>query len=100
MPLVHKTLLSGDGKDLAATIKPYSYKKAVTGAPFYKLPIEITEVHKGNVTTVGFKETAEKGRKDKYFVAKKDAAAGRPAPIIVFWPEDGSEPKVIDMGSL
>jgi hypothetical protein len=42
-------------------------------------------------------ETAQSGRDDKYFVAK---TSGRPAPIHVFFPADGSAPKILDFGSL
>jgi hypothetical protein len=100
LPLVHKSLKSKDGKDLDRTVKDFSYKKACTGAGNYKIPVEIHEVHKGTEMTIGFKETAETGRKDKYFVKKKDGVAGMPAPIIVFWPKGGGAPLVVDMGSL
>lgn len=100
LPLVHKSLRTADGKDLARTVKDYSYKKATTGAQHYIYPPEIFEVHQGNTVTVGFKETAERGRKDKYFVKKKAGVAGRPAPIIIFWPEGGGAPRVLDFGSL
>jgi hypothetical protein len=100
VPLMHKSMLSKDGKDLDRNVKEFSYAKACGGAKFYAIPVEIYEVHKGNVTTIGFKETAERGRTDKYFVAKKAGQAGRPAPLHVFWPEDGGPPKLVNVGSL
>jgi len=100
IPLVHKSLLTSDGKDLDNDIKPYSYKKAYENAGCYKQPVEIYEVHKGNTTTIGYGPTAEKGRTDKYFINKKEGVAGRPAPIHIFWPADGGDPKVVNMGSL
>ena len=100
IPLLHKSMLSKDGKDLDRNVKEFSYAKACGGAKFYAIPVEIYEVHKGNVTTVGFKETAERGRSDKYFVSKKAGQPGRPAPLHVFWPEGGGEPKLINIGSL
>ncbi len=100
IPLVHKSLLTQDGKDLDNDTKPYSYKKACQNAGCYKQPVEIYEVHKGNTYTVGYGPTAEKGRTDKYFINKKEGVAGRPAPIHIFWPSDGGEPKIINMGSL
>lgn len=99
LPLVHKSLLTTDGKDLARTTKDFSYKKACSGAALYASPVVITEVHKGSQTTIGFKETAESGRTDKYFLAKKEGVAGRPAPIHVFWDSQG-KPKIVNMGSL
>jgi len=52
------------------------------------------------VTQVGFRETAESGRTDKYFVTKKAGVPGLPAPLHVFWPSDGGAPKLINIGSL
>ena len=100
LPLLHKSMLTRDGKDLDRNVKEFSYKKACGAAKLYAVPVEIYEVHKGNVTTVGFRETAERGRTDKYFVSKKPGVQGRPAPLHVFWPEDGGEPKLINVGSL
>ncbi len=100
LPFVHKSLLSKDGKGLAPNIKNFSYKKASANLKFYKVPAEVTEVHKGNTVTVGFKETAETGHRDKYFINKIDPKNGRPAPIIIFFPQGGGSPKVIDFGSL
>ena len=99
-PLLHKSMLTPDGKDLDRNTKEFSYKKACQNAQFYAQPAEIFEVHKGNVVTVGFRETAERGRTDKYFVKKKEGAAGRPAPLHVFWPENGGEPRLVNIGSL
>ena len=100
LALVHKSLKTKDGADLTRTVKEFSYKKAVRAAKLYENPPAIHQVHKGRDVTIGFKETAEKGRKDKYFVKKKEGVAGRPAPIIVFWPAGDGEPTVVDFGSL
>jgi hypothetical protein len=100
LPLVHMSLLSKDRRDLTWDIKEFSFKKASANAKFYKFPVEIFEVHKGNEVTIGFKETAERGRFTKYFVQKKSQQMGRPAPITLFWPLDGGAPKVVDFGSL
>jgi hypothetical protein len=100
VPLVHKSLLTADGTDLDRDTKEFSYKKAWQNVKFYQVPAGITQVHKGNVLTVGFRETAERGRVDKYFVAKKPGINGMPAPIHIFFPENGSAPKIINMGSL
>ena len=96
---LHKSMLTNEGT-MGSSLKNYAFKKATDGVKFYAVPVKITEVHKGRTVTVGFKETAEKGRTDKYFVAKKEGAAGRPAPLHVFWPEGGGAPKLINIGSL
>jgi hypothetical protein len=98
VPLLHKSLLTDDGKDLRSTVKDFSYKKASQNVGLYSADIDY--VVKGNTMTVGFKASAEKGRDDKYFVKKKPGVAGMPAPIHVFWPDGGGEPKILDLGSL
>lgn len=100
LPLLHKSMLTADGKDLDPQVKQFSYQKAVKGAQFYAQPAEIFEVHKGVESTVGFQQTAETGRTDKYFVKKKPDQPGRPAPLHVFWPKGGGEPRLINIGSL
>ena len=100
IPLVHRSLLNTAGNDLDRGVKEFSYAKASGAAKLYQLPANINEVHKGNVTTIGFKATAERGRTDKYFIPKKEGVAGRPAPLHVFWPEGGGPPKIVNMGSL
>jgi len=47
VPLVHKSLLTADGKDLARNIKDYSFKKASPAAKLYVHPAKIQEVHNG-----------------------------------------------------
>jgi hypothetical protein len=99
LPFLHKSLLTKTGT-LTDSLKRFSFKKACDGAQFYTVPVQITEVHKGRKVTVGFKETAEYGRIDKYFVAKKEGVAGRPAPLHIFWPDNGDSPVLINIGSL
>jgi len=81
-------------------VKDYSYKKAVTDAALYQIPVRVTRVAKDKSTAVGFGESAESGRTDRYFVAKREGVSGLPAPIHIFFPKDGSKPKIVNMGSL
>lgn len=99
-PLLHKSMWLPGGNDLEPNVKNFSYKKAAAAAKLYKHPADIYEVHQGTTRTIGFKTTAETGRVDKYFVNKNEGVAGRPAPIHVFWPQSGGDPKVTDIGSL
>jgi hypothetical protein len=100
VPLVHKSLLTADGKRLDDNTRPFSYKKACQNAKFYQHPVKIKYVLKGGVYTIGFGDTAERGRTDRYFLEKKEGVAGMPAPILVFWPDSGGDPKITNMGSL
>ena len=97
--LLHKSMLNKNG-EMTPSLKNYSFKKACDGVKFYQVPVKITEVHKGRVLTIGFRETAERGRVDKYFVAKRKGIAGLPAPLHVFWPEGGGQPTLVNIGSL
>ena len=100
LPLMHRSCLTPDGRDLDRNVKEFSYRKACGGVGCYEIPAVVTEVHKGNITTIGFRETAETGRTDKYFVAKKAGVAGRPAPLHVFFPASGGAPTLVNIGSL
>ena len=61
LPLVHDSLKTKDKKDLFSNVKQFSYKRAVNMIKLYKNPVELGNVHKGSVSTIGFKETAETG---------------------------------------
>lgn len=100
LPLVHPSLRNRQGTDLDRNVKEFSFKKASAAAKLYGPPAQVSEVHKGRESTIGFRETAERGRTDKYFLAKIDPANGRPAPLHVFWPANGGKPSIVNMGSL
>jgi|GEM_PF-1962184 len=100
IPLVHKSLLNASGNDLDPSVKAYSFRRASNAVRLYKIPVTITRVARGSDTTVGFGGTAEAGRSDRFFVAKREGVAGPPAPIHVFFPAEGGEPKILNMGSL
>jgi len=100
MPLVHKSLLSNDKKDLSPDLRLYSFKKAHRNARHYSLPVKITRVRKTGVTAIGFKETAEAGIVYDYFISKKKGIGGLPSPVKVFVPKNGGELKISYMGGL
>jgi len=100
IPLVHKSLLNSSGDDLNKSVKEFSFKKASAAVSLYQIPVKITRVAKGKNSGVGFGDTAEAGRSDRFFVAKRNGVVGLPAPIVVFFPVDGGEPKIVNMGSL
>ena len=100
LPYLHKSLLGPGGGDVTADLRRFSFKKAWSNAKFYAQPVKITRVRKTGTSAIGFQETAEKGKVVDYFVAKKDGVAGMPAPVKVFFPEGGGEPKISYVGSL
>ena len=100
LPHLHKSLLGPGGSDVSQDLRNFSFKKAWQNAQFYAQPVKITRVRKTGTTGIGFRETAEKGKVVDYFVAKKEGINGMPAPVKIFFPEDGSAPKVSYVGSL
>ncbi|MBI3394825.1 MAG: hypothetical protein HY042_03220 [Spirochaetia bacterium] len=80
-------------------MKQFSYKRAVQNLKFYDVPPRLHQVHTLGVQTVGGSKNAEKGRRDKYFIKKKEGQNGMPAPVHIFFPEGGGEPKILDFGS-
>lgn len=101
--VVHASLLFTDRNgqtDLIRNVKEFSYLKAIQNVQAYDYPVKITEVQRGLEVTVGTGTAAERGRTDKYFIAKRSGVAGLPAPIIVFFPENKGKPTITNFGSL
>ena len=97
---VHKSLMNKAGSDLTQDLRNFSFKKAHDNAKFYSIPVKITRVKKTAVTAIGFKETGEKGEVHDYFISKIDDKNGLPAPVKIFFPSNGGDPKISYMGSL
>lgn len=97
---VHKSLINSSGDNLTKDLRDFSFKKAHSNAKFYANPVKITRVRKNKVTAIGFKETGENGTEYSYFISKKEDVNGMPAPVNIFFPADGSAPKISYMGSL
>jgi hypothetical protein len=100
MQQIHKSDYAKDGSSLKQDRLNFSFKKAWQNAKFYANPIKITRVQKTSLSGIGFKETAQAGTSYKVWIGKKQGVNGMPAPIYVFFPADGGEPKVHDYGSL
>lgn len=99
VPLLHKSLLTKDGKDIVTNEKQFQYKRAGDMVKLYENPVVVTAADKGPPRTIGSGASAEKGRVDKYFIKKKPDINGMPAPIHVFLPDQG-EPSILNMGSM
>lgn len=101
LPLVHKSLMDDNGDDLTRDLRSFSFKKAHSNAKFYQSPVRVTRVRKTDSrTAIGYGDSAEKGRIEDYFIAKKQGVNGMPAPVQIFFPANGGEPKIAYMGSL
>ncbi len=96
--LLHRSLLNKAGDDLSPDLRRSGFKKARDNAKLYESPTKVSRVRPTGQTSVGFKETADKGRVMDYLIAKK--GAGLPAPVKVFFPEAGGDPKIAYIGSL
>lgn len=97
---VHKSLMNDAASDLTADLRRFSFKKAHSGAKFYAVPVQITRVRPTATSAIGFGKTAQAGKVVDYFIAKKPGINGMPAPVKVFFPSDGSAPKISYMGSI
>ncbi|MEZ4221740.1 MAG: hypothetical protein R3B13_12485 [Polyangiaceae bacterium] len=95
-------LVNEDGKTLRGTVQPFSLKKDFSNIKFYANPIEITRVAKLPPVTSGFGPSAIRGPQYKIWIAKKEGAAGMPAPMTILVPEGHDsikDPKVVSIGS-
>ena len=100
LPFVHKSLLNNSGNSLTQDLLNFSFKKAHSNAKFYAHPVVISRVAENKSTGIGFGPTAELGTEFKYWIDKKPGVNGMPAPLNVFFPADGGDPKICYMGSL
>jgi hypothetical protein len=100
LPFIHRSEYDNAGTGLKQDRLDYSFKKAWQNAKFYKLSVEVTRIQKQNLTGIGFGNTAGTGTAYKIWIAKKDGVSGLPAPLNVFFPSDGSDPKLYYYGSL
>ena len=102
LQVVHISLMNKARDDLSPDLRRFSFKKAHDNAKFYAQPVKITRIRPKSMSGIGARAngTAQLGRVHDYFVQKKDGVAGLPAPVQVFFPADGSEPKIAYMGSI
>lgn len=100
LPFIHKSEYNDSGTNLKKDRLDFSFKKAWQNAKFYKIPVVVTRVQKQTITAIGFGTTMEKGTAYKVWIAKHDGVAGLPAPLNIFFPDDGAAPKVYYYGSL
>lgn len=102
LKVVHVSLMNPQKNDLSADLRRFSFKKAHDNAKFYASPVKLTRIRPKSITGIGARSngTAELGQVHDYFVAKKDGVAGMPAPVQIFFPQNGGEPKIAYMGSL
>ena len=97
--LVHASKLDANNPaQLNADSLRFGFKRAAENARLYEP--RITRVVQTTTTAVGFGTTAQRGRLFKYFVAKRPGVAGMPAPLHVFFPDQGGSPVLYDWGSL
>ena len=100
MPYIHPSEFSSDGKGLLPDRMNFSFRKAWQNARFYEMPVRVTRVQRQQLTGIGFGPTAEAGVSYKVWIAKSPGINGMPAPLSVFFPADGSDPRLHGYGSL
>lgn len=92
-------IIGGNLLNVAATgpsdnIIRYSLKKDFDNVKFYAIPPVITGVTFTANKYDGFKKSVIQGAHYKIWVKKKDGVDGRPAPVPIIKPKDGT-PKVV-----
>lgn len=101
LKIAEPNLLNDANTALSPNTERFSFKKDSENAKFYKYPVVITEARIAvRESNIGFGVKARRGKLNKYFIAKEEGVAGRPAPITIFVPNDGGEPKIYGIGSL
>ena len=102
LKIVHVSLMNPSRSDLSKDLRRFSFKKAHDNAKFYANPVKVTRIRPRAITGIGAKSngTAELGQVVDYFVSKKEGAGGLPAPVQVFFPQGGGEPKIAYLGSI
>ncbi len=99
VPLMHRSLLTSNQKDLDGDTKRFSFKKAYTNAKNYNFPIAVTRVDKLKTTEIGHGNQYDAGVEYKVWIAKKESK-GYPAPIVLFFKNGSENPKISYVGSL
>ena len=100
VPLIHKSLLTSNGKSLDDDTYRFSFKKAYNNAKNYIYPIKITRIQKLKTTEIGYGKRYQKGIEYKFWIAKKEGVSGLPAPLVLFFPENTELAKLSYIGSL
>jgi len=100
VPLMHRSLLNSSGRKLDDDTYRYQFKKAHTNAKNYRYPVKVTRVQKLRTTGVGYGKTYQKGIEYKLWIAKKKGVRGMPAPLVLFFPNGSTIPKLTYVGSL
>ncbi len=100
LPFIHRSEYDNNGTNLKRDRLDFSFKKAWQNAGNYQVPVKVTRVQQQNISAIGFGETAQAGTVFKVWIAKKDGVGGVPAPLSVFFPDNGSAPTLNGYGSL
>ena len=99
IPLIHRSLLTSNQKDLDEDTKRFSFKKAYERAKYYNFPIAVTRIEKIKTTEIGHESTHDVGVEYKIWIAKKEFK-GYPAPIVIFFKKGSDHPKISYVGSI
>ncbi len=100
VPFLHKSLLDASGQALSADTLRFGFKKARRGADSYAMPLQVAQTKSAGRSGVGFRTEAEQGLMVDYYLERGKKQPGLAAPVKLFFPEGGGEPKVLFMGNL
>ncbi len=99
VPLMHRSLLTSNQKDLDGDTKRFSFKKAFTNAKNYNFPVAVTRIDKLKTTEIGHGKNYDAGVEYKIWIAKKESK-GYSAPIVLFFKNGSDNPKISYVGSI
>ena len=100
---VHKSLRrdTNGREDLDRSVKDYQFRYACKGVANLKNPIRVTRIVPNTGTSgIGFRDRAENGRIEKFFLECTSSSKKMPVPVQVFFPSGGGAPKICHFGSI
>ena len=98
LPLVHKSLLRSDGLDFLPQYRA-NYSSAVRGVSSYVVPVKITSVERRANSASGTLRIGEEGESIRYYIARLPKPGGT-GTVHIFFPADGTPPRIIEFGLL
>lgn len=91
-PFLHRSLLNGEM--LQPQFKQNNFYAAHQRFRMYKTPIHFTKTQSTNRTAIGPLRDRDEGEEFVYTLEKMDDSGGMPGTVRVFFPKEGSAPKI------
>jgi hypothetical protein len=96
LPLMHKSLLTLDGRGFRQPVRDYNYLTAVRSVSSYRVPVEITRVDPNSNSPSESLGKREEGASFRYYIARLPKVGGT-GIIHIFFPADGGPPSIAEI---